>query len=300
MTLLDAIRQVCGSAPEHIKTDGFTRFSTNGQRSNRDGWGTKGPDGTYHFGCWRQHVSGQWKDPSSIYTSNPRALTSRFKSDESNSDDVRRTRINSQIWSSAVRIVAKSPVGLYLQYRGLNLTYYPAALRMAALPYYENGQETDRYSSMLGAVTDKSGKLVALHRTYLSYNGSKAPVAQPKKLTPASGALSGASIKLIPPKLLHSKITLGVAEGIETALACYSMFGVPTWSCVSATGLRSFEWPQGLERLVIFSDNDTTGVGQLAAQYLAGRAAATGLEVRKMIPEVGGTDWLDVYAEGQV
>jgi phage/plasmid primase-like uncharacterized protein len=53
-----------------------------------------------------------------------------------------------------------------------------------------------------------------------------------------------------------------------------------------------------LQSLVVFADNDANGVGQAAARDLAGRAAAAGLDVRILVPEIVGTDWLDAYVAG--
>jgi hypothetical protein len=184
-------------------------------------------------------------------------------------------------------------------HRGLGaLKKRPQALRMTTLPYFADGIEEGQYPVMLGAVTTPKGALVALHRTYISDIGHKAPVPCPKKLSRSSGLLSGASIKLFEPTTINGKLTLGVAEGIETALACYLASGIPTWSCVSASGIKSFQWPDGLQSLVIFGDNDASGVGQSATRDLAGRAAAAGLECRVLIPETVGTDWLDAYVGG--
>ena len=166
---------------------------------------------------------------------------------------------------------------------------------MTALPYFDGGREIGVFPVMLGAVTTKEGALVGLHRTHISDKGRKAPVPQPKKLSRTSGLLAGASVKLHEPAVIDGKLTLGVAEGIETALACYLASGIPTWSCVSAGLLRSFEWQHGLQSLVVFADNDASCVGQSAARDLAARAAAAGLECRVLIPEIVGTDWLDVY-----
>ena len=39
---------------------------------------------------------------------------------------------------------------------------------------------------------------------------------------------------------------LGIAEGIETALAAQAIFGIPTWAALSADGMRQWQWPQGI------------------------------------------------------
>ena len=291
-----AILRTVGAAPAYLKPDGFTRFSTNGLPANTDGWVNAVDNGVYHFGCWRQGVQGRWPEPHAVLGTpyiTPRPSRNIGVAAEDELQE--RARINARIWDRAAFIEAQSPVASYLKSRGLNLAEYPSSLRMSTLPYYEDGVERGRFPAMLGAVTDKYGKLRALHRTFVTSDGHKAPVENPKKLTRASATITGASIKLRPPEIIEGKLTLGVAEGIETALACWLGFQVPTWSCLSANGIKTFNWPPDLERLVIFADHDRSGVGQDAANELAARAAAAGLEVRILVPTNAGADWLDVY-----
>ena len=299
-TIYDEILRTLGFAPSQINQLGLTRFPTSSRPSNRDGWVRVMQDGIVRFGCWRQGITGWWHNGIGNYQSHKRveyadkmALAAQEKQNQRNG------RINERIFSYAHPLHRQSPVGQYLVHRGLgSLKKCPQALRMATLPYFEDGIEQGQYPVMLGAVTSPEGALVALHRTYISYIGHKASVPCPKKLSRTSGLLAGASIKLFEPTTINDKLTLGVAEGIETVLACYLASGVPTWSCVSASGIKSFQWPDGLQSLVIFCDNDSSGVGQTAARDLAGRAAAAGLECRVLIPQTVGNDWLDDYAGG--
>jgi hypothetical protein len=291
-----AILRTVGAAPDHIKPEGITRFSTNGQPSNTDGWVSAAGNGVYHFGCWRQGVQGRWPEQDAVLGTpyiTPR--TSRSNDVAVEEELQERARINARTWDRATFIETQSPVGAYLKNRGLDLIDYPSSLRMSVLPYYDGDVERGRFPVMLGAVTDKGHKLLALHRTFLTDDGHKAPVENPKKLTSTSATIAGASIKLRPPEIIEGKLSLGVAEGIETALACSLGFQVPTWSCMSANGIKTFIWPPNLERLVIFADHDLSGVGQEAANALAARAAAAGLEVRILVPTTAGEDWLDVY-----
>lgn len=299
-TLHDEILRTLGFAPHQIKPHGLTRFPTSSRPNNRDGWVRRMQDGFFRFGCWRQGVTGWWHDGAGNHQSIKRdehadklALAAQEKQNQRNG------RINAQIFDCAHPLHRQSPVGQYLVHRGLgSLKKRPQALRMAVLPYFEDGIEHGQFPVMLGAVTAPDGMLLGLHRTYISDIGRKAPVPCPKKLSRTSGLLAGASIKLFEPTVINGKLTLGVAEGIETALACCLASGIPTWSCVSASGIKSFEWPAGLQSLVIFGDNDASGVGQSAARDLAGRAAAAGLECRVLIPQTIGNDWLDDYVGG--
>jgi putative DNA primase/helicase len=296
LSLHDTILGTVGAAPEHINSVGVTRFSTSTQPSNTDGWVIPSGDGVFRFGCWRQGVTGWWTEAG--HTSRQHAAIAPQPSRTTAAIETERTefaRLNAAAWDRAYPLKDASPAGRYLLNRGLALAGYPAALRMASTTYYDDGIDCGKHPTMLGVVSDHQGAMVALHRTYLTIDGHKAPVAKPKKLTRTSAPISGASIKLYPPQIINGKLTLGVAEGIETALACLLGSGIPTWSCVSAGGMKSFIWPAQLESLIIFADHDIGGVGQAAAHALAARAATAGLEVRVLVPTTAGADWLDVY-----
>jgi putative DNA primase/helicase len=299
-TIYDEIIRVVGFAPQQIKPSGLTRFATTSRPSNRDGWVRVMHNGIIRFGCWRQGINGWWRDGAGNHQApqhDAQAVRKALADEERQRQ--RQAHINDQLFAYALPLERQSPVGRYLVRRGLGkLSKCPQALRMASMPYFNDGCEIGIFPVMLGAVTSPEGALVALHRTYVSDMGHKAPVPQPKKLSRTSGVLAGASIKLHEPIIINGKLTLGVAEGIETALSCYLASGIPTWSCVSAGLLRAFQWPVGVQSLVIYADNDASGVGQAAARDLAGRAAAAGIECRVLVPEIVGNDWLDVHVAG--
>lgn len=298
--IIEAIRHAVGYAPVEINAQGLTRFSTSTSPHNRDGWVRAMPSGVVRFGCWRQGITGWWRGGSADHHQPARDdRAERAALAEQERQRQRNEKINHRVFNQAHVLTRQSAVGQYLVHRGLGkLAKAPLPLRMAALPYFDEGQELGRFPVMLAAVTDPHGYMVALHRTYISTDGRKAPVPQPKKLSRTTGLLAGASIKLHEPATIDGKLVLGVAEGIETALACFLGSGIPTWSCMNAGGVRSFDWPQGLQSLIVFADNDASGVGQSAARDLAGRAAAAGIEVRVLVPEIVGTDWLDAYVAG--
>ena len=174
----------------------------------------------------------------------------------------------------------------YLAGRGLRLYDLPESVRLhPSLSYWDGGAVLGKFATMLATVTDAAGRAVSLHRTYLQ-DARKAPVPEPKKLMQGL-PLAGAAIRLTPVSR-----TLGVAEGIETALAASELFEVPVWSCVSTTGIESFEQPEGAEHIVIFADNDENFAGQAAAYRAAHRLALKGIEVEVCIPPTVG-DWLD-------
>ena len=153
------------------------------------------------------------------------------------------------------------------------------------------------YPAMLAAVRDVTGQLVTLHRTLLTPNGLKAEVSTPKRLMrlPEGRTISGCAIHFGEP---HE--VLAVAEGIETALSVALATGLPTWSCISATGLQQVVIPSGIKRVLIFSDKDRSCTGERSAQELCCRLQAQGIEVAieavpLNIPKAEkGIDWNDV------
>ncbi|MGB5833228.1 MAG: toprim domain-containing protein [Thiohalocapsa sp.] len=159
-----------------------------------------------------------------------------------------------------------------------------------------------RFPAMLALVSDVDGRPVTLHRTYLRADGSgKALVPSSKKLMahPGTTPLTGAAIRLFPVDAATNAM-LGIAEGIETALAVQAMTGMPVWACVSATLLQSFRPPADITRLAIWADKDRSGVGANAAGVLRERLGDA-LDVRVQLPDVPipanarGVDWADVW-----
>ena len=87
---------------------------------------------------------------------------------------------------------------------------------------------------------------------------------------------------------------LGIAEGIETALAYNLLTGIPAWAALSSAGVQHAALPDGLKSLAIAADFD--GAGLLAAERIERRARDAGIEVHIDLPPRHRTDWADVLA----
>jgi putative DNA primase/helicase len=123
--------------------------------------------------------------------------------------------------------------------------------------------------------------------TYLDSNGRKAEVPKPRKLAPAQIPHGGA-VRLAP-----SADTMGIAEGVETAMAASKLFDVPVWSALSAGGMLKWQPPITARNIIVFGDNDANCTGQAAAWSLAHRLNIEGLRAEVRIPDLEG-DWNDV------
>jgi putative DNA primase/helicase len=194
-----------------------------------------------------------------------------------------------RLWISGRPVRPDDPTGRFHRSRGIILDAYPPVLRTALGVRYHNDDASSIWPAMLAMVVDPAGKPVTIHRTYLTADGSKAPVEKPRKVYSKLG--KSYAVRLTPPARV-----MGVAEGTETALSASILFKVPCWSALCANGLESFEPPPEAERLLIFGDNDEKHAGQSAAYALAARLSSR-LEVEVHIPEKPGRDWNDVLVE---
>lgn len=192
------------------------------------------------------------------------------------------------------------PVAKYFVNRGLDeiMGATPKSLRFhPSMPYIDSkGKYFGHYPAMLAEIRNPLNQVVSLHRTFLTLEGKKAPVPQPKKLMASTkrGITKGGAIRLYPAQKL-----LAVAEGIETAIAVHLATGWPVWACVSAGGLERFVVPKSVTELKIMADKDRSGAGLKAAQVLASRYAHLNVQVLypdEPIPHnVKSIDWLDVF-----
>lgn len=99
----------------------------------------------------------------------------------------------------------------------------------------------------------------------------------------------GSAIRLCPPAE-----RLGIAEGIETALAAARLFNMPVWAATNATMLAKWQPPDCAREIIVFGDADPAFGGQAAAYSLAHRLAVRDRTVRVELPPQIGTDWADV------
>jgi putative DNA primase/helicase len=193
-----------------------------------------------------------------------------------------------QLWRDTRIITEGDPAWLYLRNRHVPYQHgYRDHLRFhPRLNYVEDGVVA-QMPALLAAVSDVSGDGVNILRTYLTQDGQKADVANPRKLM-ANTLPPGSAVRLTP-----AAEVMGIAEGIETAIAASRLFRLPVWSGINSGGLRKWEPPAIAREIHIFGDNDENYVGQASADALADRLTDAGLTVQVHIPSRAGRDWND-------
>lgn len=188
-----------------------------------------------------------------------------------------------KILSGAKPVTGNDPASQYLNSRGLQnipdaVMYHPNLYEV------EMGQNCE---GMVCKIQSVSGDVISLHRTFLR-DGKKAQINSPRKVLSPIGSLNGGAIRLY-----SATSFVGLAEGIETAIACHELFGIPVWSVISTNGLKTFAPPEGIENILILGDNDKNYAGQDAAYQTANRLSLEGYRVEVNIPTTPGNDWLD-------
>jgi len=121
-----------------------------------------------------------------------------------------------------------------------------------------------------------------IHRTFLD--------GQARKIDRRMlGRTKDAAIKLDADETVTQGI--GIAEGIETALAVIGMGWRPVWALGSAGAMARFPVLLTVMSLTLFADHDDAGVK--AARTCGRRWADAGLDARVLRPPAVGADWND-------
>jgi hypothetical protein len=184
---------------------------------------------------------------------------------EGNGDN-RRVAIALRTWSEAVPIAGTLAERYFVGHRKLDVGHLSEvghALRWHA-----------GIRAVVGLMTDPvSGQPTGIHRTFVGDDAAKIE----RKMLGRQGI-----IRLS----LDDAVTtsIGIAEGIEDALAILLSGWSPVWAATSAGAIARFPILAGIEALTIFADADVPGLQ--AAETCCARWAAADREVRITSPGV--------------
>ena len=219
-------------------------------------------------------------------------------------------QLTMRIWNKCLPLDApEASLGRrYFYTRKLDPTVISNAIRFhPGLAFYDDGKLIGKYPALVSMVFSNRKKPITLHRIYLDpKTGKKLAIAKKtKKLLPVASCTArenrGRVIPVIPRE--DSRI-LGVAEGVETAIAAHLIFGAPCWATVSAGPLVNFVPPEGITDLVVFADQDLSRAGLEAAIKLRDNLQELGWKgkvhirlppVEYIARDAKGVDWADMW-----
>lgn len=174
--------------------------------------------------------------------------------------------------------LAGSLAETYLRGRAIAHLAGLPALRFHPCCYYrpDEDAEIETWPALIAAVTDLSGTITGVHRTWLDPSGrAKARIATPRR---AMGHLLGNAVRF---GVVEDVMAAG--EGIETMLSLQCVLpDLPMAACLSANHLAAMLLPAGLRILYAVRDADTAGDGAVAT--LTERARQDGIEARILSP----------------
>jgi putative DNA primase/helicase len=155
----------------------------------------------------------------------------------------------------------------------------PASLRYSQQPF----QDRIVLPAMIAAVQAPDRTLIAVQITWLDRKtyqrfkrGNVGPLGQ--------GAV----------RLAAATATLGIAEGVETALAAMQLHGVPVWATLGSTRMACVVVPDSVRELVIFGDNNAPG--RAGADHAMRAHTSDDRRVVPCFPPAQFKDWAEVLA----
>jgi len=232
-----------------------------------------------HAGCDQSTVIGELRSRGLWECSEDSQRTTRERPTNKCVDftgpcTIDRTTAALRIWHSAIPAVG-TPVETYLQSRGVTI---PPSDSLRFNPCLKHPSGSAWPSMIALVIRGMDGKPLAIHRTFLSRDGTgKAPVSPQKMML---GPCRGGAVRLA-----AATGTLMIGEGIETCMAAMQATGLPAWAALSTSGLRTLELPTEIDELIVLADGDEPG--ELAASNAAKKWKREGRSVRVARPPAG-------------
>lgn len=165
-----------------------------------------------------------------------------------------------------------TPAELYLQLRGIEVLPQ-RAVRFSPSEYYD---EAAKHPAMVAIAADDRGRPIYRHCTYLD-GSNKIDAEVQRKLFTLTEYQGSCAVRLFP-----VSDSMGIAEGIETALSATQIYKVPTWATLNACLMERFKAPEGVKHLTIYADNDSHGRGLGAAFTCAWKNLLANNEVERV------------------
>ncbi|WP_171744766.1 toprim domain-containing protein [Sphingomonas sp. AP4-R1] len=196
-----------------------------------------------------------------------------------------------RIWDEA-RPLAGTPAEIYLRRRRIALL--PRALRFHPRTPLGQGDDVEFRPAMIAALHDgglhDEGRFIAIQRTFFDSDDARRArdLADPRMTL---GRPEHAAVMLG-----AATSTLGLAEGVETAISAMILFGIPVWATLGSERLHQIAIPDRVTRLVLFPDNDVAG--EIGVAHALESYAMPDRCIDVEFPPTGFKDWNDVLRMG--
>lgn len=191
---------------------------------------------------------------------------------------------------------------------------WPSDLRIGSLRYYlDDKRWTGPWPTMVAAVRNSAGLIVAIHRTFLFVSTEHGVLKLSDPRVPDKHRVSDAKkaqgpIEACAIRLGIDSDAIGLTEGIESAFGLAMATNLVCWAAISSEGMKQFRPPEFVRKIVIGFDIDkkvrlrngkTKTAGIEAAHSLRTRLleevrrSGRSLSVEMLTPPLGCNDWAD-------
>lgn len=189
-------------------------------------------------------------------------------------------------WHDA-RPIRGTPAELYLRSRGI-MGDMPPSIRFVRAPAWKNpktGADGPALPALIAACQNRAGKIVGVQRVFLTKEGRKANMANPKL---SLGQVRGCAVRLGPvsPHII-------ICEGPEDGLTLRQKHPrASIWVSLGTGAMPHIELPDAVRRVTIAGDNNAAG--RLAVETASAAFIEQGREVTDpMFPPPRFKDWND-------
>lgn len=187
-----------------------------------------------------------------------------------------------ELWNEG-RGLGGTVAEMYLHARGLPCR--SDALRFHSSAPLGPARNLSFRPAMLARVTHR-GRVLAVQRTYLDpVHGRRArDIGNPRRMLghPGQGAV----------ELCPATDTLGLAEGVETAMSAAILLDIPVWAVLGNERLPRVAIPDDVTRLILLPDSDAAG--QKGASLAEAAFKREGRCIETQLPWNGLNDWNDL------
>lgn len=283
----DRLHLALNCAPDFIRPDQWMRFGFDDDELSTRCFARLDADlqrGV--FGCYEEGDLHVWKasDPVTHYSFGAtwkQHLTRCSKTFESVPQPFSEAM---QLWQSGDVLREGDPAFQYItQVLGIAPQSVPACARFhAAVPYRVPGA-VGYYAALLMPLQSHTGLLIGVQATYLNDGGQLVDWLRLKR---RFFRVKGTGPVGIVPTHLPQQRMIGVARTVDDAMLATAALAVPTLATLTIRGLAEFDWPEVVERLVIFASALSSELA--ATRALVRRATARGVQCTVVRPNAAG------------
>lgn len=186
------------------------------------------------------------------------------------------------------RSITGTPAEAYLGSRGI-FGAMPETVRFGRVPLWRNkktGASGRRAPALMLGAQDRGGKIVGVQHVFLTEDGKKADMANPKL---SLGQVRGCAVRLAPPARRIILIE-GPEDGLTKRMRDPE---VPVWITLGTGSMPFVDLPDAVEHVTLAGDNNAAG--RAAVKKSAEAYLAQGRTVDAIFPAEQFEDWNDEH-----